>query len=124
MTYTSLILVTIFTLTMSNKLFSQKENQDLNEKPQKAINSEQLMENTKKSTQKDYTYLRGTYQIQYAKENIALLLDDATLEQIENLRKTNEDVYLDYSEDIKIYIPSRNKIQSPSFVALKSSVTL
>jgi hypothetical protein len=124
MNYNSLILVTLFTLTMSNKLFSQKENQDLNEISQKAINSEQLMENTKKVSVKDYTHLIGTYQIQYVKENIALLLDDAILEQIEKLRKTNEDVYLDYSDGIKIYIPSRNKIQSPNFIALKSYVVL
>jgi hypothetical protein len=113
-----LLIIVFSSLIFSTHLFSQKT---------KESNLSEIKVETSRTTldkKNNFIHLQGTYQIQYTKKDVSLVLTEGILNKIQTLRKDDEDFYYEYSEEIRIYIPSVNTINHPNFKALEASIIL
>jgi hypothetical protein len=68
---------------------------------------------------KSWESIAGTYQFVISDENIKPLHNEELFNLIKNSRKEAEDLILELNTNIKIYIPSKQRLNSPEFTALE-----
>lgn len=64
----------------------------------------------------------GTYQFQITETKSQPVFSDEILIEVEQKRQQSETVYMTISPGVVVMIPSRDAIESPSFVALEEVV--
>lgn len=68
---------------------------------------------------KSWESIDGTYQFIIADRNIKPLHNEELFNLIINSRKDSEELLIDVNEDIKVYILSKQQLNSPEFVVLE-----
>lgn len=72
-----------------------------------------------KTLQENWKKAKGTFQFQVINSRLQPQIHISILETIQANRKLNEDVYLPYKDNIRIYIPSTKEIESVEFEKLE-----
>lgn len=77
-----------------------------------------VQEQAKSDVKSLWKELKGTFQIVYSGDAPKILLTDELLLTIKSARQESEDFWLDIQENVKVFIPSKNQIESTTFEPL------
>lgn len=86
----------------------------------KTVELDPASEHNKGLFNEQLSQLEGTFQFQVNKPNHSVILTKELLNLVESERKENENVSIEISEFITLFIPSSSVISNPSFESLET----